>query len=52
MGKSVLLLDPSNNRKTSNDLNGNKNGEETVLNMDLMQKQQVQRTLILNEEVN
>jgi len=42
MGKSVLLYDEANQSNDSN----------TVLNMDLMQKQQVQKRLILSEDVN
>lgn len=42
MGKSVLLLDETEKAKL--------NGQETVLNMDLMNKQQLQKNLIINQE--
>ena len=44
MGKSVLLYDGQNT-------SGPSKSDETVLNMDLMQKQQMQKRLIINEEV-
>lgn len=50
MGKSVLLYDEASGQKQTNSMRGN-NGEEAVLNMDLMQKQQMQKNLILNQEV-
>ncbi|CAF0957816.1 unnamed protein product [Brachionus calyciflorus] len=43
MGKSVLLLDDSEKTRLTSD-------NETVLNMDLMQKQQLQKNLIINQE--
>lgn len=60
MGKSVLLYDDSNQQKQfnnntnnrSNVNSGNGSGaDNTVLNMDLIQKQQLQKNLILNQEV-
>ena len=45
MGKSVLIYDSSSGQ---DQLNSNK---DTVLNMDLMQKQQFQKNLIINQEV-
>lgn len=47
MGRSVLLYDAGSGQQQ---LNSNA-GDETVLNMDLMQRQQQQRRLIVNEEV-
>lgn len=52
MGKSVLLYD---GQATSGLANGavkpSGASDETVLNMDLIQKQQMQKRLIINEEV-
>ncbi len=47
MGKSVLLYDGQSN----SGLNSNVKGDDTILNMDLIQKQQMQKRLIINEEV-
>ena len=44
MGKSVLLYD-------AGQANSAQNGSNTVLDMDLMQKQKMQQRLIVNEEV-
>lgn len=46
MGKSVLIYDGSSEQDGSN-----KKSNETVLNMDIMQKQQLQQRLMINEEV-
>ncbi len=50
MGKSVLLYDETTQKKSSNDPHSN--DESTILNMELMQKQQMQKRLILNEDVD
>lgn len=66
MGKSVLLMDESSsqrpspfgssgltNRSSSSNLYNQANSDEnTVINMDLMQKQQMQKNLIVNQEVS
>jgi hypothetical protein len=52
MGKSVLLYDGSSGQQQLNTLSSSKqSGEDTILNMDLMQKQQLQQRLIINEDV-
>jgi hypothetical protein len=52
MGKSVLLYDGSSGQQQLNSLSSSKqSGEDTILNMDLMQKQQLQQRLIINEDV-
>lgn len=52
MGKSVLLLDEASGQKQLNSLKSGNGEPETVLNMDLMQRQQMQKSLIINQEVN
>lgn len=49
MGKSVLIYDGSSNASSSGSAN-NSESNSTVLNMDLLQKQQLQKRLIMNEE--
>jgi hypothetical protein len=52
MGKSVLLYDGSSGQQQLNSFSSSKQpGDDTVLNMDLMQKQQLQQRLIVNEDV-
>lgn len=64
MGKSVLLMDESSSsqrpspfgssgltNRSSNPYNQANSDENTVINMDLMQKQQMQKNLIVNQEV-
>jgi syntaxin 5 len=50
MGKSVLLYDGSSGQQQLNSLGSKQSGDETVLNMDLMQKQHLQKRLIISEE--
>jgi len=49
MGKSVLIYDGSSNTLSSGSAN-NSESNSTVLNMDLLQKQQLQKRLIMNED--
>ena len=63
MGKSVLLLDETSQstqqRQTNGGLNNRSNyynsqqqqDDSAVINMDLMQKQHMQKSLIVNQEV-
>ena len=46
MGKSVLLFDSQAAATTSSGVK-----DDTILNMDLMQKHQMQKRIILKEEV-
>lgn len=47
MGKSVLIFDDS--QKQTNSYNGGQ-PQDSVLNMDMLQKQQMQKSLIINQE--
>lgn len=48
MGKSVLIFDDS--QKQTNSYNGSSQPQDSVLNMDMLQKQQMQKSLIINQE--
>ena len=54
MGKSVLLYDDSAAASTSSGLGSSisSSNSDSVLNMDLMQKQQLQKRVVINQDVN
>jgi hypothetical protein len=52
MGKSVLLFDDSSASSGLAQSAHQPNSQNTILNMDLIQKQELQKKLIINEDVS